>query len=165
MARQCTFAEVKPDFVLLGTGLRHQAVVNLISPGWATVRSHYRPPSISKRTGGCHQLNGCAISYRVNFSKSSSRRRPNARLGACTCAKIRRWLQCRRGSKTITRVSAIRSASPVTKLVSTYSKAVISATATRRSERQMAPPCAAGFESLVRLRQGSGAGDSRLFAQ
>jgi len=52
MARQYTFAGVKPDCVLLVTG----SWSNLISPGCATVRSHYRLPPISKKAGDGPQL-------------------------------------------------------------------------------------------------------------
>jgi hypothetical protein len=60
---------------------------------------------------------------------------------------------------------AIRSAAPVTKIVSAYSSG-------DQFDRRYGdlnvgwlPPCAAGFESLVRLRQDSEARGGRVFAQ
>ena len=95
------FAGVKPYCGLLVTG----SWSNLISPGCATVRSHHRLPPISKKAGDGPQLKRCAVSWRINIRKSSPRKRPNALLDACTCAKDLCCVQPP-SSKTITRASA-----------------------------------------------------------
>jgi len=153
LARQCTFAGVKPDYILLDIALRLQAR-DQSDLAWATARSHYRLPQY-RRTPDAPQLKGGAISWRVNFRKSSPRNRPNALATVLKAAATYSRGDRRQSPETARSDRLLKTFFPA------YSKAVIGPTATAGTSMPDGFPCAAGFESLVPLRQGSGTGGGR----